>query len=149
MSKHTNLALCRYITLLIMSLTTSSDPIGVTTSPGYTMLLPAIVIIVQLGSDFWGQTSQTTFLKEISFLCLTGMISCLIKKKVSKPANRCFLGPSLPLPTSWHRLPSSFMYYCFHTSLSLGWLRSWRHLILFPNSSSNTGMAHFSINSDG
>ena len=54
MSKHTNLALRIDNMLLIISFTRSSDPVGVTTSPGYTMLLPAIVIRVQLGSDFWG-----------------------------------------------------------------------------------------------
>ena len=44
MSKYTSLALRIDNTLLIMSLTSSSDPVGVPTLLGYTMLLLAIVI---------------------------------------------------------------------------------------------------------
>ena len=149
MSKHINLALRLNNTLLIMSLTSSRNPVGVPTSPGYTMLLPAILIHVQFGSDFCGRTSQTTLLKEISFRRLTGMFSCLMTKKVSEPATRCFLGPSPHLPTPWHRRPSSFVYNFFHTFLSLGWLRSWRHLRLFLGYSSNTGISQSSIKLDG
>ena len=149
MLKHTNSALHRDITLLIISLTSSRDPVGVTTLPAYTMLLPVIKILVRLKSDFWGRTSQTTLLNEIYFLRLTVMFSCLTTKKVSEPATRYFLGPSLPLPTPWYRIPSSFVYDCFHISLSLGWLRSWRHLRIFPDYLSKTGMAQFSINSYG
>ena len=56
--------------------------------PGYTMVLPSIVIRVRLGSDFCGSTSQTTLLKDIYFRLLTGMFSHLITKKVSEPATR-------------------------------------------------------------
>ena len=110
MLKHANLAFRRDSALLIMSLTSSSDPVGVTTSPGYAMLLQAIVILVRLGSDFWGWTSQTTLLKDIYFLRSTGMFSRLITKKMLEPTTRCFLGLSFPLPTPCHRRPSSFVY---------------------------------------
>ena len=106
MPKHTNLALHRDITLLIMSLTSSSDPVGVPTLPGYLILLPEIVILVWLGSDFWGRTSQTKFLKDLYFLLSIGMFLHLMTKKVSESATRCFLGTSLPLLTPWHRRPS-------------------------------------------
>ena len=88
MSKHKNLALHINNTLSMMSLTSLSDPIGVPTLPGYTMLLPEIVLRVGLRSDFWGQTSQTTLLNEVSFRNSTGMFSRLIKKKVLEPATR-------------------------------------------------------------
>ena len=83
LSKHTNLALRLDNTLLMMSLTSSSDPVGVPTSPGYTMILPAIVIRVQLGYDFWGHISHTTLRNEIYFRCSTGIFLRLVTKKVS------------------------------------------------------------------
>ena len=124
MTKHANVALRRNSTLLIMSLKRSSDPVGVPTLRRYKMLLPEIVILVQLVSNFWGRTSQTTIMKEIYFLCSTGMFSRLMTKKVSEPATHFFLGTYLPLPTPCHRRSSSFLYYCFFTFLGLWWLRS-------------------------
>ena len=106
MTKHVKVALCRDSTLSIISLTSSSDPVWVPTSPGYKMLLPAIVILVRLGSNFGGRNSQPNLLREIYFLLLTGIFSCLTTKKVSEPANCCFLGPYFTLPTPWHRRPS-------------------------------------------
>ena len=99
MSKHANLALRCDSTLLIMSLTSSSDPVGVPISPGYVMLLTEIVILVRLGSDYWGRNSQTTFLKDIYFLRSSIIFSHLMTKKVSELTNCCLLGPSLPLNT--------------------------------------------------
>ena len=149
MSKHANLALHLDNTLLMMSLKSSGNPIDVSTSPGYTMFLPGIVIRVRLGSNFCSRTLQTTLLKEIYLCHSTGVFSRFMTKKVSKPATCCFLGPSLPLLTSCHRHPSLFVYDFFHTILSLGWLRIWRHSRLFPHSSSNTGISQSRINSDG
>ena len=139
----------RNITLLITSLKISSDLLGVSTSPGYTMRLPEIVILVRLRSNFFGRNSHRTLLKHIYFLYLTGMFSCLMTKTVSEPANNCFLSLSFHLPTPCHRCPRLFVYDYFHTCLILGWLRSWLHSRIFPNSSSKTGMAQFSINSYG
>ena len=93
-----------------MSLMSLSDPVGVPTLMGYKMLLPEIGIRVRLGSDFWGRTSLTTLLKDISCHRSTGMFSHFMTKKVSGPANCCILGPYLPLPTPWNRRLSSFVY---------------------------------------
>ena len=99
MSKHTNLALRSNSKLLIMSLMSSSDTLGVPTSPMYKMLLSEIIILVLLGSDSLGADFTDNFSERDLFLCLTGMFSRLMTKKVSEPATRCFLGIYLPLPT--------------------------------------------------
>ena len=56
MSKQENLAPGQEKTLLSMSLKNSSETVFVPTSPGQQMWLPPMVILLQLGSDFWGQT---------------------------------------------------------------------------------------------
>ena len=106
MSKHTNLELRLENTLLMMILTSSSDPVGVPTLPGYTTLLPKIVIHVRLGYNFWGSTSHTTFLNESYLRRATGIFSRLITQKVSEPETCCLLGTYFPFPTPWRRCPS-------------------------------------------
>ena len=60
MSKVVNLAPGRDRTLLKTSLESSSDAVGVPTSPGKVIQLPLMVMHARLGLLFSGQTLQTT-----------------------------------------------------------------------------------------
>ena len=55
MTKQENLVPCRERTLLIISLTSLRDPIGVPTFPGQKIRLPPIVVRLKLGSSFCGK----------------------------------------------------------------------------------------------
>ena len=123
------------------SLTSSSEAVGVATSPGKIIRLPATVILVRLGSSLWGLISQTTRVKQISLRRSRGMSLKRIRRYVSVPATLCFLEPLVPVPTPWHRRPNSLAYDDSQMSLNLGLRRSCLYSRAAPESESNTGHA--------
>ena len=148
-SKHKNLACRRNSTLLIISLTISSDSVGGPTSPGVYNVTskdrdPCAIRVWCFGADFTDNFSGRYFFSPFKWNVLA-----FDDKEGVEACHSLFLWVFSPLPKPWDRRPILFVYDCLHTSLSLWWLRSWRHSMIFPDSSSKTGMAKFSINSDG
>ena len=107
MSKVTNVAPWRDRTLLSKILTRSREAVLVTTSPGYLIFWPTIVMWVRLGLALSGRKVQTTFEKAISFLRSRGMFSYQMGWKVSVPSTRCLEGSDGLVPMPWHSRPSS------------------------------------------